>query len=183
VGSTVLCEVRAANAGGTGIVRTGAMKPIKAAQPPPVTSPAPVTVTPAGSLTVATAPAAVAGGSNVALVGTTVAVKTSGKASVKVACRGSAACHGKLTLTAKSSVEVKGKQTVRTIPIGTASFSIPGGGSRTVQIKLGPVGRGLLGTGHGHLSARLAIVKVEPAPRQSQVKAVQLVLEKSHGGR
>ena len=188
VGSTVLCEVRAANAGGTGIVRTGPMKPIKATQPPPVTSSPPVTVTPAsppfGSPPApggtATAPTAA---SNVALVGTIVAVETSGKASVKVACRGSAACHGKLTLTAKSSVEVKGKQTVRTIPIGTASFSIPGGGSRTVQIKLGPVGRGLLVTGHGRLSARLAIVKVEPAPRQSQVKAVQLVLEKSHGGR
>jgi hypothetical protein len=121
--------------------------------------------------------------SNVTLVGTSVPVQSNGTASVKIDCRGVATCHGKLTLTAKSSVEVKGKQTVRTIPIGTASFSIPGGGSRTVQIKLGPVGRGLLGTGHGHLSARLAIVKVEPAPRQSQVKAVQLVLEKSHGGR
>jgi hypothetical protein len=122
------------------------------------------------------------GAANVSLAGAIIVVQGSGRASVKVTCRGSASCHGKLTLTAKSSVLVKGKQTVRTVPIGTASFAIPGGGSRTIQIKLGPVGRGLLATGHGRLSARLAIVKVEPAPRQSQVKTVQLVAQKGSRG-
>jgi len=66
------------------------------------------------------------------------------------------------------------------VPIGSASFSVLGGGSKTVKIKLGPVGRALLVSGHGRLSAKLSIVKVEPAPRESQVKVVQLVLQRAH---
>jgi hypothetical protein len=119
--------------------------------------------------------------SNAALVGATIAVQSGSTASVKVACRGAATCRGQLTLTAKSTVEFKGKPTLRTVPIGSASFSILGGGSKTVKVKLGPVGRSLLVSDHGRLSARLAIVKVEPAPRQSQVKVVQLVAQKVRG--
>jgi Trypsin/IPT/TIG domain len=124
--------------------------------------------------------AATAGAGNAALVGATIAVQSGSTASVKVACRGTATCRGQLTLTTKSTVEFKGKPTLRTVPIGSAGFSVLGGGSKTVKIKLGPVGRALLSSGHGRLSARLSIVKVEPAPRESQVKVVQLVAQRVH---
>jgi Trypsin len=184
LGRAILCEVRATNAGGTGIVRSRVMLAIRAATGPPAIGSTTSgsggggnsTAPPAGGST--NPPIDGAGAGTVTLGGTTITVEGNGKASIKVVCRGSASCHGKLTLTAKSSVQVKGRQIVRTVPIGSASFAIPAGGSRTVQIKLGPVGRGLLGSGHGRLSARLAIVKLEPAPRQSQVKVVQLVAQK-----
>jgi hypothetical protein len=118
--------------------------------------------------------------SDAALLGATIAVQSGSTASVKVACRGTATCRGQLTLTTKSTVQFNGKPTLRTVPIGAASFSVLGGGSKTVKIKLGPVGRSLLISDHGRLSARLSIVKVEPAPRQSQVKVVQLVAQRVH---
>jgi len=121
-----------------------------------------------------------AGPSDATVVGATIAVQSGSTASVKVACRGTATCRGQLTLTTKSTVEFKGKPTLRTVPIGSASFSVLGGGSKTVKIKLGPVGRALLVSDHGRLSARLSIVKVEPAPRESQVKVVQLVAQRVH---
>jgi len=126
-------------------------------------------------------PSAASAAGDVSLMGTSITVQGNGTASVKVGCGGSAACHGKLTLSTKSLVDVKGKETLRTVPIGTASFSVAGGRSKTVRIKLGPVGRGLLSS-HGRLSARLSIVKLEPAPRQSQVKPVELVLERADSG-
>jgi len=115
-------------------------------------------------------------------MGTSITVQGNGTASVKVGCGGTAACHGKLTLSTKNTVNVKGKLTLRTVPIGTASFSVAGGRSKTVRIRLGSVGRGLLSSGHGRLIARLSIVKLEPAPRQSQVKPVELVLERADSG-
>jgi Trypsin len=193
VGRAIACEVTAVNAGGTGSVRTGALPPIQASPgsgsgsgpiqgPPPPPQP-PAASPPPAPEAAATPPKALAGAvSTVALAGTSIAVNSNGEGSVKLECRGAAKCKGKLTLTAKSSVEVKGKPTVRTVPVGSASFSVAGGGTKTVKIKLGSVGRGLLGSGHGRLSARLAIVKLEPAPRQSQVKTVQLVAQKGSRG-
>ena len=129
---------------------------------------------------VASGPSTASGAGGVSLMGTNITVEGNGTASVKVGCLGSAVCDGKLTLSTKSTVNVKGKLTLRTVPIGTASFSVAGGRTKTVRIKLGPVGRGLLSSGHGRLSARLSIVKLEPAPRQSQVKLVQLVQQRAH---
>jgi len=189
VGRTILCEVQAANAGGTAVVRTMALQAVEPAPtkpvPPPGGSTQPnntgnTTTSTTGQITPPVESVAGAAGS-VSLIGTNIAVQGNGTASVKVGCGGSAACHGKLTLSTKSLVDVKGKETLRTVPIGTASFSVAGGRSKTVRIKLGPVGRGLLSS-HGRLSARLSIVKLEPAPRQSQVKPVELVLERADSG-
>jgi hypothetical protein len=88
-------------------------------------------------------------------------------------------------LTAKSIVKVRGKKTSRTVPIGTVRFSIPRDHAATVKIKLGPLGRALLAASRRHLSARLAIVEVEPAPTQTRFEGVQLVQapapQKGHG--
>lgn len=181
VGRTILCEVNATTTGGTGTSRTEATSPIAAAPVIPV--PQVETIAPSKGPAAGGTPVvegATGGPSDAALVGATIAVQSGRTASVKVACRGIATCRGQLTLTTKSTVQFKGKPTLRTVPIGAASFSVLGGGSKTVKIKLGPVGRALLISGHGRLSARLSIVKVEPAPRQSQVKVVQLVAQRVH---
>jgi len=174
VGQTVLCEVHAVNKHGSGSARTEASPPIEAVPVLPSVMRTVDLPPPSNTSTPIIAPLA----SNVALLTTGITVQN-GNASVKVQCHGIAICHGQLTLTTKTTVQFKGKPTLRTVPIGTASFSIPGGGSKTVKIKLGPVGRSLLNSDHGRLAARLAIVKLEPAPRQSQVKVVQLVTPKA----
>ena len=189
VGRTILCEVMAANAGGRAVLRTRPLQAVepaatKSAPPPGGTTPpgntGNTTTSTAGQTTSVESVAGAAG--SVSLLATSIAVQGNGTASVKVDCQGIATCHGKLTLSTKNTVDIKGKQTLRTVPIGTASFSVPGGRSKTVSIKLGPVGRVLLSTAHGHLSAKLSIVKLEPAPRQSQVKAVQLVQQRARSG-
>jgi hypothetical protein len=125
-------------------------------------------------------PSGAVAAASVALAGTTVMVGHHGQALVKLSCRGNTACEGELVLAAKMTVEVKGRKASRTVPIGQASFLVPAGQTAAVQIKLGALGRRLLGTGHGSLSARLAIVKSAPAPRQSLREDVQLVLQSAH---
>lgn len=110
-------------------------------------------------------------------------MQSSGAALVRLNCVGQAVCHGKLTLTTKRTVKRNGKTTSRTVPIGTIGFFIPGERATTVRIELGPAGRVLLGAARVHLAARLAILGIETLPMPAQVKAVNLVLQKSRGKR
>ena len=76
----------------------------------------------------------------------TVAAKLSmsgGNAVVMLRCTGTATCNGKLTLTAKRTTKVNGKSRVSTVDVGTADFSIAGGGQAKVKIKLSRVWAGL----------------------------------------
>jgi hypothetical protein len=95
---------------------------------------------------------------------------SNGGAVVKLACTGSRECHGKLTLTAKRTTRVKGKRHVTTVVIGTASFSIAGGGQARVKIKLSAFGRAQVKATHGHLQAVLETVgyETEPTHKRSQ---------------
>jgi hypothetical protein len=184
VGRSILCEVRAANAGGVGIGRTPGLGPILAAPSigfAPVypnssapASPSPVPPTPAGTSGVEQ--------SAIALASSSITVQSNGTAAVKLACVGSAACHGKLTLTVKITVKVKGRITSRTVPIGAGTFTIEGDRITTVRIKVGPVGRGLLAGAHGHLAGRLAMMGIATRPVPAQVRAVQ-ILQQRAGGR
>jgi hypothetical protein len=116
---------------------------------------------------------------SVSLVGSAIIVQSSGgEAAVKLACRGTGTCSGKLTLTGKS--KTKNART-RTETIGTAGFSIPAGKTATVEFKLNAAGRALLGSDHGPLSATMTILKSSPAPAQAQTEGVRLVQEKAHG--
>jgi Carboxypeptidase regulatory-like domain len=106
-----------------------------------------------------------------------IAVKSS-VALVKLKCSKAQTCRGKITLAVKRIVEVKGKKKVRSVSIGSASFSIHG--TATVRIRLNPAARQLLGAGHGRLSARLTLLGIGGSPAHAQVKAVELVQPKGH---
>jgi hypothetical protein len=199
VGRTILCEVQAANAGGTGVGRTPALSAIEATLPPPGLIEALKSIAeahereekakkareeterqlldlgsvqgPTGATT--TAP------DKVTLAGTNITVQSDGTALVKLNCTASASCHGKLTLTAKSVVKAKGKKEARTVTIGTVGFAAPGAATTTVKIKLNATGRALLSTDHGRLSAGLAVLQLEPGPPQTHTENVQLVQQKA----
>lgn len=181
VGRTILCEVHAANSGGTGVGRTPALPAIKAAPvpppPPPVLPPPTISTPPPASNVTIFPPAEAAEAGGVLLTATNIKVKSSGTALVELECLGTANCHGKLTLTAKSTVKAKGKKRTRTTTIGAVNYSIPGDEAKTVKVKLDVAGRSLLGTGHGHLSARLTILELAPNAAQTQSKSVRLLLQ------
>ncbi len=85
------------------------------------------------------------------LDGSTIDVRGDGEALVKLACTGTSACGGKLSLTGKVSL-AKGKRAktkAKTATLGTAAFSIPPGKTASVEIALNGAGRTLLGAAHG----------------------------------
>jgi hypothetical protein len=148
--------------------------------PPAAPKPTPIATTPTSTFPVTT-PAATATGT-VSLAGTSVTVK-GGIGAVKLTCVGTATCSGKLTLTAKittkghaSNKQQKRSETQRseTQTIGTASFSVAAGKTATVQIELNTIGRRLLSSDRGHLSARLGIAKSSPSPPEAQTETVHL---------
>jgi hypothetical protein len=118
---------------------------------------------------------AVAG--SVSLSESVLSVQSGGKASVELACTGTARCAGKLTLTVTSKGNGKHGKTAKAI--GTAAFSIPAGKTGVVTITLTAAGRALLKAGHGKLGASLTIVKSAPAPTSTKRASVQLVQNKA----
>jgi cytochrome c551/c552 len=120
---------------------------------------------------------------SVSLAGSVVSIQSDGKGSVKLTCRGTATCTGKLTLTVTSKGRGKHGKKVKAETIGTAAFSIPAGKTEVVTIKLTAAGRALLKTAHGKLSASLTIAKSSPAPASMERGGVQLVQEKTTKGK
>jgi hypothetical protein len=115
----------------------------------------------------------------VSLTTRTIPVRGKGTALVKLTCLGHASCHGTLRLAAKRTTGLGARKASRALPIGTVGFSIAGAENATVKVKLTRAGRGLLGGDHGRLAALLRILKLEPPPRTEQVKAVELVRQKT----
>lgn len=103
---------------------------------------------------------------------------------VKIACTGTGTCAGKLTLTDKAALAKSKRTTPKTKPktdvIGTAGFSIPPGKTASVEVALNGTGRMLLSAAHGHLSARLTILKSSPALAQTLTENVRVVREKKY---
>ncbi len=175
VGRRILCEVRAANAGGTGVGRTPPLEAIKAvpgAGPTPLypsllpkTQPPSPPASPAPHETHQTA--------GVTLKGATLPV-SGGFASAVLDCGTSGGCRGKLTLTVRVTSNSKGHRHTHTVTIATASFSIHGGAA-TVKLALDARGRALLNAHRRSLSAHLTIQQLAPAPAQSHTTSVQLV--------
>jgi hypothetical protein len=172
VGRTILCEVQATNAGGTGVVRTTSLRPIEAAPveshgPPSETHssptgtppPAPGGTTPVGSGGVE---AAKVHNEGVALSATNLTVQSGGVALAKLNCKEAEGCNGTLTLVAKETSKSKGhRKATRTVKIGTGTFSLEAGATGTAKIHLNATGRALLSAGHGHLAASLTIEETE----------------------
>jgi len=164
IGRSILCQVQATNAGGTGVGRTEALSPVQVAPG----------AGRASGQSPAPAPAAAAEGAGLRTIGASVPVKA-GAALVKVGCHARVRCRGKLTLTARRVVGRRGRKVVRIVSIGTVSFSVAGNRATTVKVKLGPLGRALLRAAHGRLRARLLISQLEPAGAGPRASGVQLV--------
>jgi hypothetical protein len=119
---------------------------------------------------------------SVSLAGSTIDVQSSGVAQVKLACTGTGACAGKLSLTGEVPLGKGKRAKVKTETIGTAGFSIPADDeTKTVKVDLNVAGRALLKTDHGRCSASLAIVELAPGTENTQTKTVRLVRGKPRG--
>jgi hypothetical protein len=122
------------------------------------------------------------GTATVALLTTHITTSGHGLAAVKLLCRGSAACQGKLTLTSKTKARDKsrdGKGRFKMTIIGTADFSIKAGTTARVALKLNARGKSLVHVNHGRLDATLTIVKSSPSPAQTHSEGVRLVQPKA----
>jgi hypothetical protein len=164
--------------GAINTVTATVVAPVRVGTPesPPVTVPTQAVVQPPGK-------------GSVSLAATDVMVQGAGVALVKLECRGSETCSGKLTLsakvpaTSKGAAKAKGKKrrsrTSTTATIGTASFSVAGDEVKTVRVELDAVARAALSTDRGRLSAGLAILELAPNPANIQTATVQLVQQKT----
>jgi len=196
VGRTILCEVQATNAGGTGAVRTSSLRAIEAGQsspplpgpptpspsgpagPPPSSPSAPLMLSQPGSGGVA---AAVIHNEGVLLTGTSLVVQGSGVTLAKLDCKEAEGCHGTLTLLAKRTTKPRGaSKTTRTVKIATAAFSLEAGETAAVKIHLNATGRALMSAaGGGRVAANLRIEELET---HTWTDAVSLVAQKRRKG-
>jgi hypothetical protein len=111
---------------------------------------------------------------NASLLSRTLAVLGNSRAAVKLSWRGTGACAGTLKL----SVRVKAGKRVKTKTIGTGTFTIIGGRTRTVTVKLNRLGRSLLAARHGRLGASLVIVSVTGHVSTPRSASVRLAVQK-----
>ncbi|MHB8235350.1 MAG: S1 family peptidase [Solirubrobacteraceae bacterium] len=171
IGRTITCEVRAANAGGTGVARIGLVLAVTAA--PGAVS---------GATQPGLAPQAIVPPQKVSrasLRATSVSVSKSGAALVKLACTGLGQCSGRLSLTVRRTFVKHGRRSVRVVSLAsTTSFSLAQGRTYSVRLWLTPQGRALLASGHGHLTARLTLVQLRPPPTLRKTSTVHLVRAK-----
>ncbi len=202
IGRTILCELQAANAGGTAVERTAALAAVtagdtetgevvrklteaeaaerkarEAAEKPPA-APPPPTGEWCGEGYVPCAGEPTPG--SVWLIDSALTVQDNGIVLVKLDCKEDTPCSGKLTLLAKTTGEAKGKQKApRTITIGSRTFSITADKTVIVEFKLNVVGRALLGAADGRLGAALRVLKSLPAPSHTHTQDVRLVQKKA----
>jgi len=120
------------------------------------------------------------GSCSVSLATRTIPVQSAGRVALKLTGRGTRACAGTLRLAVKTKTNSRRRQS-RTI--GSGTFSIPAGRTRTVRVRLNALGRSLLAPAHGRLGATLAILKVSPSPARSQTTTVYLMLPISRSSR
>jgi len=114
----------------------------------------------------------VASSCSVSLAGRRLAVRR-GRARLVLARAGTARCAGRLRLTVRVR-RGHGRRGSKTVRIGATGFAIAAGRTATVQIRLTAAGRALLKSRHGKLGARLAIVRLWPAPAVARTAAVRL---------
>jgi hypothetical protein len=163
-GAAVFMRLQASNPGGTGREQT-----------PPT---GPVAPAPAAEIEPPAAPSG-----HVSIAGTRIVVRGNNRAEVKLACAGTGTCRGRLTLTVRTRGQGKNKGKRRgpeAMAIGAVSFSIPAGKTVTVDLGLNSLGRALLSSDHGRLSASLTLLKSSPSPLQTRIDNVQLVQYNRH---
>ena len=126
----------------------------------------------------------------ISLTDTMLRVRSGRTVFVRLECLGKDACHGNLTITARSRAKKAHPASdsrprelalARRVTIGAAAFSIAGYEAKTARINLNPTGRSLLSAGHGRLSPILEILELAPGPSSTQMTAVHLIRERPHG--
>ncbi len=127
-------------------------------------------------------PAKAAAGGIAALASSTATVKGGNTATLKLTCTGTTPCRGKLTLTVKRANR-KARKAANTETIGSGSFSIPPGKTRTIKVKLNATGRALLNAAHGRLSATLTILTSSVTPASKQTKSIRLIQAEAAKGK
>ena len=121
----------------------------------------------------------------ISLTDRVLSVQSGRMALVRLECLGKNACHGKLTITARSRTTSRSPHRALPLPgkatIATAAFSIGGDEAKTARIDLNATGRALLSADHGRLSSILELLELAPGPRNTQTMAVHLIQERPHG--
>jgi hypothetical protein len=138
-------------AGNSRLMAGGTTTPAPAAAPPPVSVPV----------------------ASLSLRSSLIAVHRRGRAAIRLSCVGTARCAGTLELTArgrKRSRRHRGEAKV----IADAHFAIAPNANATIEVKLNRVGRALLKSARGRLSATLVLVKTSPAPVRATTLRVHL---------
>ncbi len=101
-----------------------------------------------------------------------VSVGRRGETTLKLACAGSAGCRGKVTLSLRGTVRVKGKKVRRAVTIGkSAVLEIAAGRRDTVRIRLDARGRSVLRADHGRLTVEMTLA----TPGHKRVRSLQLI--------
>lgn len=195
VGRTILCEVRAANAGGVGLARTLPM-PAVAARAEPIGSvtgvlpgaiePLPVDprieaefwanppwahTTPAVTIPDRRSNAT----AKLTLAGPRVSVRKRATALVKLHCAGSAECRGRFTISSARQRSAKGQRGGHTTQIAAAHFTIPAGQTQSVRAILSEAGRRMLADDGGRLAARLVLTQTGPGSTKVRPEDVRLI--------
>jgi hypothetical protein len=119
------------------------------------------------------------------VAGSLLKVSATGAVSIKVSCpAGATTCSGTVTLrtltavAARSAAAHAAKKAILTLSVG--SFSVVGGQTKTITLRLSAKAKTLLKHSHGKLRARASIVAHDPAGEQhSATGLVTLALTKS----
>jgi hypothetical protein len=120
---------------------------------------------------------------SVSLAGTRIMTSSGREAVVKLTCRGTGTCRGKLTLKIRTKGKRGRKRRSKMTTIGMAAFSVPPGKTTAVELRLDPAARTLLSANGGRLGATLMILKLSPAPSQTHTETVQLVRQRAANAR
>ena len=86
---------------------------------------------------------------SVSLAGTRIVTNSGREAVVKLTCRGTGTCRGKLALQIRTKGKQGRKRRSKTTTIGMAAFSIPPGKTTAVELRLNPAARTLLSANGG----------------------------------
>jgi hypothetical protein len=111
---------------------------------------------------------------NASLLSRTLTVLGDARATIRLSWRGAGTCAG----TVRLSVRVKAGKHLRTKTIGTGTFTIAAGRTRTVTVKLNRLGRTLLAARHGRMNASLLISSVAGHVSSARTANVRLAVQK-----
>jgi hypothetical protein len=105
-----------------------------------------------------------------------IAVSAKAHAPLRLSQHGSSTCRGQLRI---SVLRDHSGHFVRKT-IGSASFAIPAGSARTINVTLNHYGRRLLARLHGHMKAKLSILKLSPGVAHRSSATLHLSMHTRH---